>query len=73
MARLTNIEAERSRNGMSRTEFSEKLGVSTTTYKRYVDGESPIPSDKLIFMVNIFKCSSDYLLGLTNVRECDQT
>lgn len=68
MNRLANIEAERSRKGMSRTEFSEKLGVSTTTYKRYVDGKTPIPSDKLIFMVNLFGCSSDYLLSLSEER-----
>ncbi len=68
MNRLLNIEAERSRNNMSRAAFSKKLGVSTTTYKRYIDGISPIPSDKLIFMANIFKCSSDYLLGLSDTR-----
>lgn len=66
--RLGNIEAERSRKGMSKTEFSEKLGVSTTTYKRYVDGKTPIPSDKLIFMVGLFGCSSDYLLNLSEER-----
>lgn len=68
MERLSNIEAERSRKGMSRTEFSEKLGISTTTYKRYVDGKTPIPSDKLVFMVNLFGCSSDYLLNLSEER-----
>lgn len=68
MGRLLNIEAERSRNNMSKTDFSKKLGVSTTTYKRYIDGESPIPSDKLILMVNMLKCSSDYLLGLTDTK-----
>lgn len=66
--RLANIEAERSRNNMSRADFSEKIGVSQTTYKRYIDGETPIPSDKLIIMVNMFKCSSDYLLGLSGER-----
>lgn len=68
MERLVNVEAERSRKGMSRTEFSKKLGVSSTTYKRYVDGKTPIPSDKLILMTGLLGCSSDYLLNLNNER-----
>lgn len=68
MKRLINIEAERSRNNMSRADFSKKLGISPTTYKRYIDGETPIPSDKLIFMAHMFNCTSDYLLGLSDIR-----
>ena len=65
MKPLLNIEAERSRNNMSKTDFSKRLGVSTTTYKRYINGQSPIPSDKIIFMTKLFNCSSDYLLGIS--------
>lgn len=68
MARLQNIEAERGRAGMSRTEFSKSLGVSMTTYKRYVDGDSPIPSDTLVLMTKLLNCSADYLLGLNEGR-----
>ncbi len=59
-----NIEAERSRNGLSRAELSQRLGVSQTTYKRYVEGDSPIPSSTLIKLSGLFHCSVDYLLGL---------
>lgn len=68
MAKLMNIEAERGRAGMSRTEFSKNLGVSMTTYKRYVDGDSPIPSDTLLRMTKLLDCSADYLLGLDEKR-----
>lgn len=64
MARLQNIEAERGRAGMSKMEFSRKLGVSIITYKRYVDGVSPIPTKTLLLMTKILNCSADYLLGL---------
>lgn len=64
MLELKNIEAERSRNGLSRTELANCLGVSMATYKRYVSGGGPIPSDKLIEMAHLFRCSTDYLLGL---------
>lgn len=66
MVKFVNIEAERGRNSIGRLELSKKLGVSATTYKRYVDGESPIPSDKLVLMTKLFKCSSDYLLGISD-------
>jgi transcriptional regulator with XRE-family HTH domain len=68
MERFSNIEAERSRNGLTRTDLSEKLGISSTTYKRYIEGESPIPSDKIIFMAKAFNCSTDYLLGISDKR-----
>ena len=66
---FVNIEAERGRKGMSRTEFSEQLGIDTDTYKRYLTGESSIPSAKLILMAKMFKCSTDYLLGLDNFED----
>ncbi|MCC8128599.1 MAG: helix-turn-helix domain-containing protein [Clostridiales bacterium] len=59
-----NIEAERSRNGLTRTELASRIGVSLTTYKRYMIGETPIPSDKLIALARAFDCTTDYLLGL---------
>lgn len=68
MAKFKNIEAERGRAGMSRTELSKNLGVSMTTYKRYVDGDSPIPSDTLLRMTKLLDCSADYLLGLDEKR-----
>ncbi|MCD8126577.1 MAG: helix-turn-helix domain-containing protein [Clostridiales bacterium] len=60
---FANIEAERSRNGLTRTECARKLNVSLPTYNRYISGETPIPSDKLLAMVRMFRCSADYLLG----------
>ena len=66
MVELKNIEAERSRNGLSRMELAKRIGISMTTYKRYVSGEGAIPSDKLVEMAHLFRCSTDYLLGLDN-------
>lgn len=60
--KMANIEAERSRLGLTRTALSKKLGVSVETYRKYVNG-SPIPSDKLIIMRSLFNCSVDYLLA----------
>lgn len=59
--KMINIEAERSRLGMTKTELSKRLGITLETYKRYING-NPIPSDKLLAMKSMFNCSIDYLL-----------
>lgn len=58
-----NIEAERSRLGYTKAEVSEKLKITQNTYNRYLRG-GDIPSDVLIKMAEMFKCTTDYLLGL---------
>lgn len=62
-----NIEAERGRKQMSKEGLSRHLGITSRTYWNYIEGK-PIPSDKLIAMSQLFNCSTDYLLGLTDNR-----
>jgi len=57
-----NIEAERARLGMSKEKLSKELGISSKTYNKYIGG-SPISSDILLRMAELFNCSTDYLLG----------
>lgn len=59
-----NIEVERVRHQLNKTELSKELGITSRTYTNYVRGESPIPSDVLIKMASVFRCTTDYLLGL---------
>lgn len=59
-----NIEAERGRNGLTKTELAKILEVSLPTYNGYIEGTS-IPSAKLIKMADLFNVSCDYLLGRT--------
>ena len=60
-----NIEAERSRKGLTKTQLAKELGVSLNTYAEYVKGAS-IPSSKLCALADIFGVSTDYLLGRTD-------
>lgn len=60
-----NIEAERSRRGLTKSQMSKAIGVSVNTYSSYLKG-SAIPSDKLTMMADLFGVSCDYLLG----RDC---
>jgi len=59
-----NIEAERVRGCMTKEALSARLGISPRTYSNYIKGNTPIPSDVLLNMSQIFKCTTDYLLGL---------
>ncbi len=59
-----NIEAERGRNGLTKTELAKILEVSLPTYNGYIEGTS-IPSAKLIMLADLFNVSCDYLLGRT--------
>lgn len=59
-----NIEAERARLQLTKEEISAKLGVASKTYTNYVRGDTPIPSDVLVKMAHLFRCKTDYLLGL---------
>ena len=61
-----NIEAERSRKGLTKTELAKQLDVSLNTYNEYVKG-SPIPSPKLCAMADIFGVTTDYLLGRDDI------
>lgn len=64
---LKNIEAERGRLQLSKEALSRKLGISSKTYNSYIKG-TPIPSNILLDMADLFDCRVDYLLGLTDTR-----
>ena len=64
---LKNIEAERGRMQLSKEALSRKLGISSKTYNSYIKG-TPIPSNVLLCMADLFECRVDYLLGLTDTR-----
>lgn len=59
-----NIEAERARLGITKSELSSRIGVTPKTLVNWQSGKTPIPTTALISMRNLFNCSIDYLLGL---------
>lgn len=66
---MKNITSERIRMGISQKELADKLGVSLTTVSRWEQGRSFPSSADLISMRNVFGCSVDYLLALTDERK----
>ena len=59
-----NIEVERIRKGITKTELANKLGITPKTYQNWQKSGN-IPSSKLISLSSIFDCSVDFLLKNT--------
>ena len=65
---MNSIASERVRIGLSQEDLAAKLNLkSRATFASYESG-GEIPSSKLIAMTELFHCSADYLLGLTENR-----
>ena len=62
-----NIEAERGRLQMTKTNMCQELGVTLKTYNSYIRG-AVIPSDVLEKLRSMTGRSIDYLLGLNAER-----
>lgn len=65
---LVNIEAERARLQLTKSGISKRLGITVATYNNYLNGIRSIPSAILLKMADMFGCSTDYLLGLSESR-----
>lgn len=66
----TLIESERERKCLSRIELGAALTPSVTeiTVSEWEKGATPIPATELLNLTKLFRCSADYLLGLTDER-----
>lgn len=56
-------------NDMTQSEIAEYLGMKQPQYSRYERGIRDIPSDVLIKLAHLYKTSTDYILGLTNINK----
>ena len=48
---------------------SDYLGMKQPQYSRYENGYRDIPTDVLIALADLYKTSTDYILGRTDDRE----
>ncbi len=64
----SRIRALREDRDLSQTEFAVILGMSQTGYSKYETGENDIPTAILIAMAKYYKTSTDYILGLTDIK-----
>jgi transcriptional regulator with XRE-family HTH domain len=48
--------------------ISEYLNMQRSVYRRYESGEREIPVWALMKLAELYRCSTDYILGLTDSR-----
>ena len=61
--RLRDLREDRD---MSQKQVADYLGMRQPQYSRYERGLRDVPTDVLIRLSQLYKTSTDYILGLTN-------
>lgn len=61
-----NIKAERARRGWTIAETARRYGKSEKTLRNWEKNEKKLSSSEIRRFAEIFGCSADYLLGLTD-------
>ena len=54
---------------LTQREVAEFLHIKQNTYSQYENGQRQIPINSLIALARYYNTSTDYLLGLTDVKE----
>lgn len=62
------ISKLRSDLNLTQEQLAIKIGVQKATISKYENGKLDIPNETLIKLSNIFNCSTDYILGNTNLK-----
>ena len=59
------LKGLREENNMSQNDVANLLGIKRSSYNQFEQQYDIIPTKRLNELSNIFKCSIDYILGLT--------
>lgn len=68
MVKFERIEYLRIDNDKTQLEVANLLGCKREVYRRYEKGDREIPIWAIIKLTQIYNCSVDYLLGLTDIK-----
>lgn len=63
--RIRNLRED---NDKTQQQIADYLGTSQTMYARYERGANELPIRHLIALCKYYKVSSDYLLGLSDIK-----
>ena len=66
MLRLKDLRED---NNMKQSEIASFLGIQQNSYSQIEKGINNLQIDHLIKLAKIYKTSTDYILGLTNITE----
>lgn len=61
------VKAERSLKGLTQEQLGDLVGADKSTIGRWENGGA-IPQEKIVKLRNLFGCSVDWLLGLSEER-----
>lgn len=73
MIYLDRLKELREYNGYSQREIAENIGIKRSTYNEYEQQYSTIPTIKLNEVANFYGISIDFLLGLTEAKNYDDS
>ncbi len=65
---ISNIRGERGRFGFSQGELARRLAVSESLVRCWESGKAKPSGTVLLNMSEMFDCTTDYLLGLSDER-----
>ncbi len=65
---MNAIASERKRLGWSQTDLGKKIQKDRSTVARWEADPTSMGIQSLLALAQLFKCSTDYLLGLTDER-----
>jgi transcriptional regulator with XRE-family HTH domain len=60
-------------NNMTQTQLAKKIGTTNVTICRYINGERVPRIDVISKIASVFNVSLDYLIGLSNNKEEDNS
>ena len=63
------IKDLREDNDLTQRELAEYLHIKQNTYSQYENGQRQLPIECLIALAKYYKTSTDYILGLTNIKK----
>lgn len=64
-----NIRSERVRKRMTQAQFASEVGVAESTVRDWESGRSDPNMSSIVLMTQIFGCSADYVIGLSDERK----
>jgi len=62
------IKELREENDFSQVEVAEFLHCTQAAYCFYEKGKRDIPTSVLISLASLYRCSTDYILGVSDVK-----
>lgn len=64
----SRIKQERVGAGMTQSDLADRLGVARSTIQVWEASGANVPSTMIVEMCNIFGCTSDWLMGRSEIR-----